>query len=81
MGPRPPRRGVALNHTKLDAALARAVEGRREADPRDLVVFVETESDEVRTATVSAREVDELSEQPSVRRLRLARGLHLTDGG
>ena len=81
MGPRPPRRGVALNHAKLDAALASALEGRAEADARDLVVFVETESDGIRTATVSAREVDELSEQPSVRRLRLARGLNLADGG
>ena len=81
MGPRPARRGVALNHAKLDAPLAAAVEGRSDADARELVVFVELESGGVSSATVSAREVDELSEQPSVRRLRLARGLNLAEGG
>jgi hypothetical protein len=99
VGPRPDRRGGTLNFAKLDAALAAAVDAPDDAQARDLIVFVDLESDApapptaayerfglggggahggVRTATLSAHDVDALSEQPWVGRLRLARRLGLS---
>ena len=73
-----------MNWAKLDAALADAVARSPDVDARTLVVFVEGEGTTateggapLETATVSAREVEELSDRPAVRRLRLARPLGL----
>lgn len=69
-----------MNYDKLDGALVAATEGAADVDTADLVVFVHVESG-VRTATLSARQVEELSEQPWVRFLRLAQRLRLAEDG
>lgn len=89
-----------MNHAKLDAMLAAAVDESGDPEARELIVFVDLEDDAiaratgsferfglggggdrggVRTAMLSVRDVDELSEQPWVSRLRLAQRLNLAD--
>lgn len=91
-----------MNHAKLDAPLAAAMDESRDPGARVLIVFVDLETDAiatstgslarfglagdgdrggVRTTTLSARDVAELSEQPWVARLRLAQRLNLSDEG
>jgi hypothetical protein len=65
-----------VDWSKVDASLAAALEG---ADAGDrLEVFVH-HRDDVRTATVTPAEVDDLSHDAGVRRLTLARRLRLLD--
>jgi len=62
---------------KLDAALASALADDDGA--RRYLVFIHGSDGPVRTATVSAADVDRLSEGIEVRQLRLSRRLKLSD--
>jgi uncharacterized protein (DUF2336 family) len=66
-----------VDWSKLDAGLAAALDQVGDADT--LEVFVHREGD-VRTATVTRRDVDDLSHRPDVRRIALSRRLRLLDG-
>ena len=85
-----------MDHAKLDAPLAAAIEAAEDLDARTLAVFVHLDparapasalaelglspppaQSRLTTATLSPRQVDELSEQGRVQRLGLASWLRL----